>query len=174
MIVDLCVYSRMFDQHRLGPFGDSLASLERWEIDPSLRKVSRTTIDERPQEFPRHNPKVGTELHRFGYTAGVNPDYSQGPVYKLDLASGTASTHDFGPGRGSGEAVFVAREGATAEDDGWLMSLVYDRTSDESELVILDARDISAAPVARVHLPRRVPFGFHGNWVPDASVPAMA
>ena len=27
-------------------------------------------------------------------------------------------------------------------------------------------RDITAGPVARVKMPRRVPFGFHGNWMP--------
>jgi carotenoid cleavage dioxygenase len=31
---------------------------------------------------------------------------------------------------------------------------------------ILDATDIGAGPVATVHLPRRVPFGFHGSWLP--------
>ncbi|HMQ25716.1 MAG TPA: carotenoid oxygenase family protein, partial [Acidimicrobiales bacterium] len=39
--------------------------------------------------------------------------------------------------------------------------------ADPSEFVILDARAPGAAPVARVHPPRRVPFGPHGNWLPD-------
>ena len=34
-----------------------------------------------------------------------------------------------------------------------------------TEVVVLDARDIAAAPLARVKLPRRVPFGFHGSWL---------
>ena len=64
--------------------------------------------------------------------------------------------------------MFVPRSEDAAEDDGWVMSLVYDRTTDRSDLVILDAQDFSGEPVARVHLPQRVPYGFHGNWVPDA------
>ena len=48
-----------------------------------------------------------------------------------------------------------------------MMSLVYDAATDRSELVVLAAGDIAAEPVARVHLPARVPVGFHGNWVPD-------
>ena len=36
-----------------------------------------------------------------------------------------------------------------------------------ADLVVLDARDITGAPVATVHLPARVPAGFHGNWCPD-------
>ena len=44
---------------------------------------------------------------------------------------------------------------------------MYDATTDSSELCILDAEDITGPEVARIHLPQRVPFGFHGNWVSD-------
>ena len=63
--------------------------------------------------------------------------------------------------------MFVAREGSTAEDDGYLLMYVYDKTTDTSEFVVLDARDVAADPLARVPLPQRVPFGFHGSWIPD-------
>ena len=66
------------------------------------------------------------------------------------------------------EPVFVPREGATAEDDGWVLAYVYDATTDRSDVVVLDAQDFTGEPVATVHLPVRVPFGFHGNWVPTA------
>jgi len=60
---------------------------------------------------------------------------------------------------------------AAADDQpsgpGWLMSFVYDATTNGSDLVILDADDLAAPPAARIHLPRRVPAGFHGNWLPD-------
>jgi carotenoid cleavage dioxygenase len=75
--------------------------------------------------------------------------------------------HDYGRGRQGQEAVFVAREGASAEDDGWVMSFVYDPERDASDLVILDAQAFTDEPVATIVLPARVPFGFHGNWVPD-------
>jgi carotenoid cleavage oxygenase len=65
------------------------------------------------------------------------------------------------------EPAFVPRPGTQAEDDGWILSVVHDATTDRGELVVLDAADLNAAPIARVHLPRRVPFGFHGNWIGD-------
>ena len=58
----------------------------------------------------------------------------------------------------------MARPGATAEDDGWLLACVYRRATDTSDVVILDARDIRE-PVATVSLPRRIPAGFHGAWI---------
>ncbi|MDG1267239.1 MAG: carotenoid oxygenase family protein [Ilumatobacter sp.] len=51
-----------------------------------------------------------------------------------------------------------------------MLTVVYDATTDQSELHILDAEDISGPEVATIALPQRVPFGFHGNWVPDTSV----
>jgi carotenoid cleavage dioxygenase len=48
------------------------------------------------------------------------------------------------------------------------MGYRYDREADTSDLVLLSAQDVAGDPVAVVHLPRRVPYGFHGNWMPTA------
>ncbi|GAA3510669.1 hypothetical protein GCM10023075_72520 [Streptosporangium album] len=64
-----------------------------------------------------------------------------------------------------GEAIFVPASGATSEDDGWLLSIVTDHAGDGSHLLVLDASSLDS--VASVRLPRRVPAGFHGSWLPD-------
>jgi carotenoid cleavage dioxygenase len=87
--------------------------------------------------------------------------------FKHDFVAGISEEHDFGAGRTPGEFVFVPSEAATSEDDGWLMGYVYDAATDRSDLVILDAHEFTAQPVATVHLPQRVPYGFHGSWIPD-------
>jgi carotenoid cleavage dioxygenase len=48
-----------------------------------------------------------------------------------------------------------------------MVGYVYDAATDRSDLVVLDASNIAAPPVAVVHLPVRVPLGFHGNWIAD-------
>ena len=73
-----------------------------------------------------------------------------------------------GSGRVVGEVVFVPAADDAGEDDGWLVGYVYDRATDRSELVILDAHDIGADPVARVHLPTRVPAGLKSRTVARA------
>jgi carotenoid cleavage dioxygenase len=75
--------------------------------------------------------------------------------------------HDFGPGRHPGEFVFVPRGADGAEDDGWLIGLVVDMNDETTDLVILNADDFGGPPQAVIHLPHRVPPGFHGNWVAD-------
>jgi len=104
----------------------------------------------------------------------VRSDTPTWPTIKHDLETGEKWTFDHGPGRSGGEAVFIGRDGATAEDDGWLMTFVHDVPKGTAELVVLDAQDFSRGEVARVLLPQRVPYGFHGNWVSDRSVPPPA
>ena len=71
------------------------------------------------------------------------------------------------PRYGYGEPVFIPRENAQSEDDGYVMVLRLDNETTTSDLAVFDARAITSDPVAVVHLPVRVPNGFHGNWVPE-------
>lgn len=173
VVIDLCVYDVMFDQDRLGPFGEpTMPRLERWELDPGRRTVSTTVIDESANEFPRHRGSLSTKPYRYGYCASPTGDPVAGwPTLKHDLVTGERSVFDHGPGRAAGEPVFVGREGDSAEDGGWLVTFVHDLNEDSAELVVLDAQDFDRDEVARVQLPQRIPYGFHGNWVSDASVP---
>ncbi len=177
VVVDICRFDRLFDRDRNGPFRDSSPQLERWTVDPQARKVNRELVDERFQEFPRVAGSVLNQKHRYGYTAsvGLTPtEWNFGNTYKYDFERGTSETFDHGPGRDAGEPVFVSRTGAKSEDDGWLMTMVNDVTTDKAELVIIDAQDFSRPEVARIQLPARVPYGFHGNWVRDTVTPPPA
>ncbi|HEY1425158.1 MAG TPA: carotenoid oxygenase family protein, partial [Caulobacteraceae bacterium] len=69
-------------------------------------------------------------------------------------------------GDSPGEPVFVPRSADAAEGDGWLVAVVYRGAYDRSDFVVYDAQDVAAGPIAVAKVPRRVPFGFHGNWRP--------
>lgn len=167
VVLDVCFYDRMMDNDRLGPFGDSVPRLVRWEVDPATRTVGVTTIDDNVNEFPRHRGALTGKPYRYGYCAQVDPNSMHWPTVKHDLVTGARTAFDHGPGRAAGEPVFVSRPNATTEDDGWLVTYVHDGNDDSAEFVVLDAQDLSRGYVARVKLPQRVPFGFHGNWVSD-------
>ncbi len=172
VIIDICNYDKMFDLDVLGPFGDGgQARLERWVLDPVARRASITVIDETANEFPRHRGSVGGQPYRFGYCAAPSTNPAAGwPTLKHDLETGERSMFDHGTGRAAGEPVFVPRDGSNAEDDGWLVMMVHDLGAESTDLVVLDAQDFGRGEVARVGLPQRVPYGFHGNWVSDDSV----
>lgn len=174
--LDVCAYASMFDGEPQGPNG-ACRGLERWTLDPVARRVSVETLDPRPQEFPRLDERRFGQPYRYAYTLALPAHDAPGFVmasalYKHDLETGRRWTHDFGPGRYPGEFVFVPAAPDSAEDEGWLMGLVIDEAGETTELVILDARAFEAPPVARVRIPHRIPPGFHGNWIPEASLTA--
>lgn len=127
-------------------------------------------VDDLTTEFPAINDSVTGRQNRYSY-AIVMPGSGlhEFAVVKYDGATGERHVMSAGERRLPGEAVFVPAEGGTAEDDGYLLTLVSDLAANSSELLVLDARDFSASPVARVRLPRRVPSGIHGSWIPDAN-----
>lgn len=167
VVLDVCFYERMMRDDLLGPFGDSLPRLVRWEADPIARRVNVTVIDEHVNEFPRHRGSLTGKPYRYGYCAQVDTTSMYWPTVKHDLFTGQREVFDHGAGRAAGEPVFVARPASVEEDDGWLVTFVHDGNNDSAEFVVIDAKDFARGYVARVPLPQRIPFGFHGNWVPD-------
>lgn len=143
------------------------AFLHRWIVDPVAEKVIEQPLDDRPVEFPRADERLTGLRHRYGYAVcGASVDESPPALLKYDLERGGSQRHDFGDGRAPGEAVFVPAAEAAGEDEGWLLCFVYDATRDGSDLVILDASHFAGPPQAVIQLPQRVPFGFHGSWIP--------
>ncbi|GAA1878099.1 carotenoid oxygenase family protein [Streptantibioticus ferralitis] len=140
-------------------------SLWRWTIDLSAGTVREEQLDDRRAEFPRIDDRLTGLPCRHGHAStGHGPD--GGAIHRYDLRDGTVTSHVFGQGRTPGEAAFAPADD-TAGGPGWLMAYVHDAATDRSDLVILDADDLAGPPVATIHLPRRVPAGFHGNWLPD-------
>ncbi len=170
LVVDVVRHHKTFDidEDPHGP-GSSGSKLVRWTIDPAKSTVTEDELHDRSQEFPRIAEHLVGRPHRFGYTSTWWPTSDHGTVLKHDLDKGTTDTWDPGPGRMTSEAVFVPADGSAAEDDGWLLAYVHDAATQSSDLVVLPAQDLAAGPVASVHLPQRVPAGFHGNWIPTPS-----
>ncbi|HEX6345012.1 carotenoid oxygenase family protein [Umezawaea sp.] len=147
------------------------ANLYRWTLDVAAGTAGEEAVDDLDVEFPTINDdRTGLASDTvYAVTAPLMIDDRNKPaIIKYDTVRGTRDTWVFDPSWIPGEAEFVPARGATREDDGWLLSIVAHRTADAASLVVLDASDVAAGPVATVHLPRRVPLGFHGGWIPDA------
>jgi carotenoid cleavage dioxygenase-like enzyme len=179
VIVDLCQYNDSFDVSTLwaahGP-----VTLDRWIIDPVAGKVTQQRLDDRGQEFPRVDDRIISRPHRYGYSAVIgdvnraitaagdfSDDAFSNALIKHDLTTGSHQAREFGRDATVGEAVFAPSSPDSAEDDGYVMAFVHNPERGASDLVILAAQDFGGDPVATVHLPARIPLGFHGSWIPD-------
>jgi carotenoid cleavage dioxygenase len=165
IVMDVVRHERTFDLSDVGPEHTSAPVLCRWEIDPAAGRVEARVLDDRGQEFPRVDPRRETLRHRYGYAVETTSDGKSlgfGNLIKHDLERGTSEIHDVGRGRFASEGVFVPRGGG--EDEGYVLSPVYDAARNASDILVLDAQNFSAAPLATVRLPVRIPFGFHGNF----------
>ena len=169
VVFDVCRISEMWrrDSSDLG-MNEAEQTLHRFEFDLTNDRVTETTLDDRAMDFPRiADDRVGL-ANRYAWTLQLG-DAETGTYaghLKFDLETGRSEHHDYGPGLSASEPVFVAaKDAAPDSDEGYVLSWVYDERSGRSEIQILDASRFAAAPLARVKLPVRVPYGFHGSWV---------
>ncbi len=164
IVLDVVRHPKMFDTDHLGP-NEGPPTLDRWTVDLADEKVRESRFDDRGQEFPRVDERLVGKRHRYGYAPAFGA--SGDTLLKHDFVGGSTKSRAFGAEKALGEFVFHPSSPDSPEDNGVLMGYVYDRTSDRSELAILDAQTL--ADVASIKLPHRVPAGFHGNWIPSTS-----
>lgn len=164
---------------RPGESEKSAARLSRWTIalGSSDGKVERTIVDDVPAEFPRIDERYAGRYNRYGWylchADGVLRNDMESVLY------GTLTCHDFSTGcrqRFSvpdgdvlSEPVFMPRHAAAAEGDGWIVLAAWRKSAQCSDLMVFDATEIAAGPRAVVQLPGRIPFGFHGAWIPASA-----
>ncbi|WP_334162056.1 carotenoid oxygenase family protein [Phenylobacterium sp.] len=152
------------------PGQKSAARLVRWIFDlagPS-DAIREQPLDDLDGEFPRIDPRVETLRHRHGWYA-ADPTNAKtvklGSIAHLDLATGARQVYDLPAGDLTSEPVFTPRSADAAEGDGWVTAVVWRAAENRSDLLVFEAQDIARGPIATARMPRRVPFGFHGNWV---------
>jgi carotenoid cleavage dioxygenase-like enzyme len=167
VVVDAGRHASMW---RGGPENFEPCFLHRWTFDLSSGKVSEESLDDANHAFPRVDPRRECLTYRYGYVQmgrdGDSRIDGDSVIARYDMQTGERTIHDFGSGKMCGEPVFVPAHEGAAEDDGYVMTYVYDKATDSSSYVVLNAGDIAGPLVAEVPLPRRVPHGFHGSWVP--------
>ncbi|KAI4323412.1 hypothetical protein L6164_023020 [Bauhinia variegata] len=152
--------------------------------EASQRKLSTSAVD-----FPRVNESYtgrkqryvyGTILDSIAKVTGIikfdlhaEPDADK---TKLEVGGNVEGIYDLGPGRFGSEAVYVPREpdSTSPEDDGYLIFFVHDENTGKSAVHVIDAKTMSADPVAVVELPHRVPYGFHAFFVTEEQLQEQA
>jgi carotenoid cleavage dioxygenase len=174
VVIDVVRHPKMFASDLHGP-NEGAPAIWRYVLDRATGSATETQLDDRAVEFPRVDERIVGRHHRFswatelGFDRHGELDWPANALVRHDARTGTSQARGFGPGRTVGEAVFAPRAPDAADGDGWYLAFVHDAGTDRSELVVLAGHDWLGEPVATVHLPVRVPLGFHGNWVPTVA-----
>ena len=138
----------------------------RYVIDLNKGTVTERQISNLCNELPRINEGRTGRSYRFFYAVEQPTNTEFRGITRHDLESDSVQRYRVPEGDQNSEPVFVAYPSSSVEDDGWLLVCVYRQSTDTSDLVILDGKNIESPPVATVRLPRRIPAGFHGAWLP--------
>jgi len=152
-----------------------------YRINPETKEKSEYPLSDVECEFPSIHPSVLGKPFRYLYAATFASEFHKGPMFngvvKFDasnfLESGSfkqIGRIEFGTNRYGGECVFVPRKNGIQEDDGYLLTFVFDEHSQKSEFVVYDSKTMNPKPLLQVRLPQRVPYGFHGIWVDENQI----
>ncbi|HVJ96482.1 MAG TPA: carotenoid oxygenase family protein, partial [Acidimicrobiia bacterium] len=141
--------------------------LHRWRFNLATGTTKEETLSDRIMEFPTVSGRVAGRPYRYSYNMTTAPGWFLfDGIVKVDLDTGKEERYAFGDGIFASETPFAPGAGS-AEDDGYLVTFVTDMNTDASECWVLDARDITAGPIARVKLPERISSGTHACWSPS-------
>lgn len=148
------------------------AELTRYRFDLATGQVETTRLDDRNTEFPTIDDRVSGVRSRYSYAMDIprSAPLAFRGIVKFDLDRGTSERYEAEAGTYLSEAPFAPREGSTAEDDGYLVSFVAREDSPAGEVHVFDAREPSRGPICRLHVPVRVPNGFHACFVDGAGL----
>ena len=170
VVVDAVRYPWYFRVLDDGFAPDPLGLLWRWIID-----LDRGTVAEGPLtddedgmpnvELPRIDERRIGRPNRHAWMVEQPSPVEMRGIRHRDGSTGSIDRWVPPPGDQTSEPVFAPRPGSTEEGDGWILTCVHRAAGDTTDVVVLAATDLAAGPVATIHLPRRIPAGFHGIWL---------
>ncbi|KAB5514043.1 hypothetical protein DKX38_027949 [Salix brachista] len=155
-----------------------------WRLNMETGEVKERNLTGTPfaMEFPMINPNFNGVKNKFGYTQTVHDSASAssgmpkfGGLAKLYFEETNnkewgeseghikVEHHEFEGNTFCTGAAFVPKEGGREEDDGWIITFVHDEDTNTSKVYIIDTKNFTSEPVAKITLPCRVPYGFHGS-----------
>lgn len=176
LVVDSICYAGLPDVEHGGDYREvdftalPPGQLWRFKINLKTGTTQRQLIERRCCEFPFIHPDLMGRSHRYIFLGAAHEPTGNAPlqaILKVDLVTGNRQIWSAAPRGFAGEPVFVPRPNSVAEDDGWVLALIYDAAHDRSDVVILDARNLEPGPIARLHLKHHVPYGLHGTFTPE-------
>ena len=164
---------------------EAASRLTDWTVDlasngDEFDAVTRLT--ETVSEFPRIDDRFTGVKNRYGW--GLEMDLSRPVETEVRSAGGmlmnclflkdfeTGAEQHWWCGETSTlqEPCFIPRAKDAPEGDGWIVQVCNRMTGSRTDLLLFDALDIEKGPIATIHVPIRLRFGFHGNFATSAEL----
>ena len=153
---------------------DSASFLTRWTVDMDsnsgeFEKTER--LADFVGEFPRIDERYLSEPYRHGWMLGMGMGPgSRASLGHVDTATGKSKVWQAGPNRNLQEPCFIPKSKDAAEGEGYIVQIQPHNDDGQSDLLLFDALRVDEGPMATIHIPVRMRFGLHGNWVPGADL----
>ena len=131
--------------------------VEDWPNQRNIQLLN--TVD-----FIMINEKYVGYKNRYAY-GWVGIDYWRQTLVKKDLEDSLQDKTWSRPSHYPGEVYFIPRPDGEDEDDGVIVTVVFDGEAEQSYLLHLDGKSFEV--INQLYLPHNIPFAFHGNWFPN-------
>ena len=138
--------------------------------EPMLPTLENNTVS---GDFPQINPMHVGRKQKYCWLSRFSQEHNTkfDGIVKIDCDNGkVVGVFEYGQHKRGGEIVFVPREGATSEDDGYLVGFVHDEKQDVSTFYVIDAKTMGSSPICICQMPKRVPYGMHASFVSEAEL----
>ena len=153
---------------------ESASRLTRWTVDMDSNSgefEKRERLTDFVGEFPRIDERYATEPYRHGWLLGMGEGPgSRASIGHVDIATGKAKVWQAGPGRTLQEPCFIPKSKDAPEGEGYVVQIQPHNDDGQSDLLLFDAQRVDEGPMATIHIPFRMRFGLHGNWVPGSEL----
>lgn len=147
------------------------SKLHRWRFNLRTGETEEQRLDDRVLEFGTMNQRFAGRKYRYAYSTTLKPGWFLFDGFvKHDLDTGESASYRLDEGRYASEAPFAPRQGATREDDGYLVSFITDENTGTSECILIDAARFEDGPVCRIALPHKLCSGTHACWADRAYI----
>jgi len=174
--LDVCLYEGNCFPFFTTPSGETTAPVPPFltrltmDLGRNDQGFDKARLCNVPSEMPRTDDRYQGRPYRQGFMIVYRSADGSSSIGRIDLRTGALDVWSPGPGDTVQEAQFVPRTPDSPEGDGWLLVPVSRVSKVRSDLVVLDAQNLAAGPLATIKLPVRVRSTFHGCWVPEETL----
>jgi carotenoid cleavage dioxygenase len=157
-----------FSQNMESGLEKQTRNMHRMTLDPETKAVTDKKVSDLYCEFSKADDRRCGLPYRYGFATASNRQWADAHGYnctvRFEIEKGEQQLWEYGPEANAGEPVYVPGPNSEREEDGYVMCYVYNPKEDPF-ISVLSAGDISKGPSAKIHVPGRVPNGFHANWM---------